>query len=374
MTSANPLKLNQRRLVNYLIAIISLGLILAGAAIFFHIQYFYWRNNHVGAQLSLKEKLLINQARQHPGQLNCSPPPQNNSEPQPAGILSIPAIGLANAPVVQGTTDSQLNVAIGHDPASVWPGQPGTAVLSAHDVTWFSKIPSLKDGDLIYYETPCATYSFKVTGHKIVSAGSMPVNTPNATLILDTCWPTNALYLTNYRYEVFATLISYSPSGSPTGSALRPHAILEVPAPVSLAAANQLNFPYIPFPLGTYTIQGNPSQAWEQSTATTDTELATLSIYQDAIYSLTHQRPDYWHDIAPNVSYAQGSPLFGAKIRYVSAVDPYFTVNGSTVINVGINTTIYIYDVSQTGYYQLSMQATVKNHYLYITSWQMSQK
>ena len=44
-------------------------------------------------------------------------------EGQLSGILSIPAINL-QAPVEEGTDDAELNVAVGHAPASVWPG-PG---------------------------------------------------------------------------------------------------------------------------------------------------------------------------------------------------------------------------------------------------------
>lgn len=371
MTLPAKTHLDRNKVFNYLIGIIATISTVAGLGIFFHIGYFYWRNDHVGGQLIAKEKLLIKQASQHPQKVNCSPPAQNNSAPEPAAILSIPSIGLSNAPVVQGTTDAQLNVAVGHDPASVWPGQPGTAVLSAHDVTWFSRIPSLKNGDLIYYETPCATFTFKVTGHEIVPAGTMPVNTASATLILETCWPITALYLTNYRYEVFASLVSYTPIGQNVGGSLRPHSILIVPAPLSLAAATQLNFPYIPFPLGTYSLQGNPESAWAQSTAPTDVELATLSIYEDAIYSLTHQRPDFWNDIAPGVSYALGAPLYNAKVTYISAVDPYFYVTGSEVIFVGVSTSIRVTGGNSPGNYRLDMQATVKNHYLYITTFNL---
>ena len=57
-------------------------------------------------------------------------------EGQLAGILSIPAIHL-QAPVEEGTDDQELNVAVGHAPASVWPGLAGTSVFLAHDVSYF---------------------------------------------------------------------------------------------------------------------------------------------------------------------------------------------------------------------------------------------
>jgi len=51
---------------------------------------------------------------------------------QLAGVLGIPTLGLS-APVEQGNDDAELSVAAGHAPASVWPGEHGTAVVLAHD-------------------------------------------------------------------------------------------------------------------------------------------------------------------------------------------------------------------------------------------------
>jgi sortase (surface protein transpeptidase) len=48
--------------------------------------------------------------------------------------LTIPALTLA-APVEEGTDDAELDVAVGHDPQSVWPGANGASVLLAHDVS-----------------------------------------------------------------------------------------------------------------------------------------------------------------------------------------------------------------------------------------------
>src|ERR1700722_1339896 len=45
---------------------------------------------------------------------------------QLAGTLRIPALHLT-APVEEGTADTQLAGAVGHDATSVWPGQSGTA-------------------------------------------------------------------------------------------------------------------------------------------------------------------------------------------------------------------------------------------------------
>jgi sortase (surface protein transpeptidase) len=57
--------------------------------------------------------------------------------------LEIPSLGV-RAPVLQGLSDSVLNVAAGHDPASPWPGDVGESIIEAHDVSYFARISALK--------------------------------------------------------------------------------------------------------------------------------------------------------------------------------------------------------------------------------------
>ncbi len=122
---------------------------------------------------------------------------------QLAGTLTIPAIGLT-APVEEGTDDAELNVAAGHAPASVWPGAAGSSVFLAHDVSYFVHLNSLKPGDLIYYQDQCSTVAYQVTGQNVVNAGDPVYNSTTPTMVLDTCWPTNALFYTSQRLLVSA--------------------------------------------------------------------------------------------------------------------------------------------------------------------------
>ncbi len=353
---------------------VALMMIGAAAGIGFHIAYFYYRSNHVGSELINQENLKIAQAQKYgPNQpISCTPPPENDNAPQPAGIISISSIGLREAPVVNGTTDAELNVAIGHLPSTVWPGQPGTSILSAHDVTWFSHIPSLNAGDQIIYETPCDTYFFNVTSHEIVSAGTQLPSTPYSSLVLDTCWPINALFLTNHRYLVFAKLASAVPNGMPVTGALRPKSVLQVPASPSLSAAAAFKFPYLPFSLGTLTITGNVSTSWSQSTAPTDAEVAAVTLFADGIYSGVHSNQQWWSSIAPKVTFNSASPLYGAsKVTYLDSVNPTINVNGSTVVSFAISTVVYVSGSSASGKYSIEMTATAHNDILTITGFDM---
>jgi LPXTG-site transpeptidase (sortase) family protein len=201
---------------------------------------------------------------------------------RPAGLLEVPALGMV-APVLQGTDDSVLDDAVGHDPASVWPGQVGTSVLSAHDVTWFSRIGRLKPGNEVRYVTPCRTYTYKVTSHAIVAAGSPVYNVGTARLVLDTCYPLDALYITSSRYLVYADLTGSAPTHARAAvpGIWRPPA---VPAPAKLAAQG-LDLAHNPTPLGTLRLTGSPSRAWTQSSAPLQFQAAALAEYFGIIRS-----------------------------------------------------------------------------------------
>ena len=149
-------------------------------------------------------------------------------------MLEIPVLGLT-APVLQGTGDAVLAEAVGHVPASVWPGQAGTSVLSAHDVTWFSGIGQLRPGDEMRYVMPCRTLTYRVTSHRVVAAGSPVYNTATARIVLDTRYPLDALFLTGSRYLVYADLIETSPTSPVSAPPASPSPLI-VPAPKALVA------------------------------------------------------------------------------------------------------------------------------------------
>src|SRR5580704_12909626 len=132
---------------------------------------------------------------------------------QISGILDVPALHLT-APVEQGTDDRELNVAVGHDPQSVWPGVAGASVFLAHDVSYFVHLNELKPGDVITYQTACNTVKFQVSAKQVVPAGSAVSNTTGPSLVLDTCWPPNALFFTPDRLLVRATEVGAATKGA----------------------------------------------------------------------------------------------------------------------------------------------------------------
>ncbi len=120
--------------------------------------------------------------------------------------LSIPALGL-KTPIVEGTTDSLLLMAPGHFSGSVMPGQSGTSVIAAHNATYFRHLDRVKPGDQVVVTTSQGTFWFQVSGSQVVKDNGPLLNSTSPSLVLEACWPLNALYFTPTRYVVNAFLV-----------------------------------------------------------------------------------------------------------------------------------------------------------------------
>jgi LPXTG-site transpeptidase (sortase) family protein len=115
------------------------------------------------------------------------------------------------AAVKEGITSSVLYASPGHYPQTVWPGDPGTVGVAAHNVYWI-KFPQLTRGDEIDLETRYGTFKYHVTGEVIVNPNNRTVLVPNAPgyhLTLTTCWPLWAGAFATQRFVIFTD--QYSP-------------------------------------------------------------------------------------------------------------------------------------------------------------------
>ena len=237
---------------------------------------------------------------------------------QLAALLEIPKLAL-RAPVEQGETETVLSAAVGHDAASAWPGEDGTAVLAAHDVSWFARIGSLGRGAVLRYVSACRTITFEVTGHRIVPSGAPVANTPAPSLVLDTCWPNDALWWTPDRELVTAREVS---STATTGRALQGArgaratqplrtTPIAVPAPPDLVAQG-LTLDTNPTLLGTMQVTGRPAAAFVQSPEPLDVEQAALTAYYATIHAVSSDRRDWFSAVAPRVAFP--SLLAGSSV------------------------------------------------------------
>ena len=338
----------------------------AGIAIVAQIGSFYFHSSTAGRDLVREERKVI--ARTTVRSFVCQPPlgaADGSGGQGPHGLLEVPALGMV-APVLQGTGDSVLSDAVGHDPASVWPGQAGTSVLSAHDVTWFSRIGQLKTGNEIRYVTPCRTYTYKVTSHVIVAAGSLVHGSKIARLVLDTCWPLDALFITSTRYLVYADLISSAPThviATRPGTWPPP----AVPAPARLAAQG-LDLKHNPAPLGTLRLTGSPARAWRQSSAPMQFEAAALTEYFGLLRSAAQEKRSWWADLAPSVSTRVAGPLWGGTLRsYDSKLLIALHATGTRPVKATLTALVSVAGPGGTGSYKLTVTETVRAGKLLVT-------
>lgn len=113
--------------------------------------------------------------------------------PEQAIRIQIPAIDV-DAPVVQGDGWEQLKKGVGQHIGSTDPGQDGNLVLTAHNDVFgeiFRYLDKLKSGDQIIVYTNQRSYTYTVTGSKIVEPTQVEVMAPtkNATITLISCYP-----------------------------------------------------------------------------------------------------------------------------------------------------------------------------------------
>jgi LPXTG-site transpeptidase (sortase) family protein len=281
------------------------------------------------------------------------------------GLLVIPKLGIT-APVEQGVDDAQLDVAVGHNPNSVWPGDPGNAVLAAHDVSYFTHLPDLAVGDTVEFVTSCVTTVFAVHAQHVVEAGAPVYNTTGPTLTMVTCWPTNALWFTSQRYVVSADEVSWSTTVPGRLAYRTATPAPTVPVPAALAAEGVTLTTYS-LPMGTLTISGDPDPSWAQTTSPLLTEGSGVSAFIAGMRALTENRLDWWSAVAPGV--APPAALVGAGApRYLSSLQVSVEADKTGATGVALTITVSVGGGPAPGRYAVTVHETVANDTLVIGS------
>lgn len=127
--------------------------------------------------------------------------------PQQAIRIQVPAIGV-DAPVVQGDGWEQLKKGVAQHLGTPDPGQAGNIVLSGHNDIFgevFRDLDQLQAGDEITLHTAGKTYTYVITGSKIVKPTDVNVMDPtrHPSLTLISCYPYR---VDDKRIVVFADL------------------------------------------------------------------------------------------------------------------------------------------------------------------------
>lgn len=303
---------------------------------------------------------------------HCTTPSTPTSDGQLAGVLGLPKLDVT-APVEQGTNDNVLNVAVGHFDSSPFPGQVGTAVLLAHDVSYFADIDQLQPGDTIQYQVGCVTDIFKVTGHTVVAAGSqIPAQTGTA-LVLDTCWPTNALFFTPNRYLVVAqesSVLSGQKNASTGATPTNWQTGYTTPAPAALVAQG-LDLTTNEAPMGVMQLTGTPNNAWDESPAPLAVEAAALAAYFGGLHAAAQHQSVWWADLAPGL--AMPAPLSGAVISgHDSPLNVTITAQGDTPTAVQLSTLVTLSGGIAPAEYHEQVNEVIHGLTVVIANWELS--
>ena len=290
---------------------------------------------------------------------------------QLAGVLTLPKLNVT-APVESGTDDAELNVAVGHFDSTPWPGTPGASVLLAHDVSYFAHIDQLQPGDEIDYQAGCVVHIFHVIGHVVVTAGApIPPMAGNG-LVLDTCWPTNALWYTPQRYLVQAQefgVKSKKTSANGVQQQTWPTGYTTT-APAALVAEG-LTLENNEAPMGSLTLTGTPDSAWAQSPAPLAVEAAALEAYFGGLRSAAQHHQDWWAALAPGL--AMPPALSGASVTGHNApLDVTITAQGITPTSVTLGTDVTLSGGAAPGKYRETVTEDLHGLSVVITNWEVT--
>jgi len=134
--------------------------------------------------------------------------PIDPNEGDNIGSLTIPVLK-QEFNIYEGTSDKQLKRGIGHFVQSVLPGEEDNCVISGHRETVFSKIGKLIIGDKLILKTSAGTFTYEVSGTRIVDEDDRTVIVPteNAVLTMSTCYPFDIGATLSERYIVLANLM-----------------------------------------------------------------------------------------------------------------------------------------------------------------------
>ncbi|MHB8190361.1 MAG: sortase domain-containing protein [Ferrimicrobium sp.] len=262
----------------------------------------------------------------HPTDTACTTP-----TPPGPGVLRIPAVSVV-APVVEGTSDAVLAVSVGHESSSPWPGSSGTAVLEAHDVGYFASNQLLRPGDVVTYTSGCRTYTYRVVAHYILRPGDTITPPGRSGLVLDSCWPTDALWFTPTRLIVTAVLTDIAKNkvagSNPFATPQPPNLPGAVPTPPNLFNEGWL--------AGTLTFGGSPALAWKDGPGPLAWEGQGLRAF--SALRMGKQTNASWISLlAPGVTIPS---RIGGTYTSGTSVNVFEKVQGATVQSVTVTATI----------------------------------
>jgi sortase A len=130
------------------------------------------------------------------------------------GRIDIPRIGISSA-VVEGVSERNLRLAVGHLPGTAFPGDKGNVAIAGHRDTFFRALRKVRTGDAVTVTTLYGTYRYSVKATHIVKPDDVSVlsDSKEPVLTLITCYPFYYLGPAPQRFVVYAREISLADPG-----------------------------------------------------------------------------------------------------------------------------------------------------------------
>jgi sortase A len=284
------------------------------------------------------------------------------------GELVIPSISVV-APVVEGDGQAELADAVGHVPASAWPGGDGTPVFVAHDVTWFHGLGSLRPGAEIEYVNHCRGEVYRVSSSKVVTEGTAVTNSPRL-LALATCWPLNALWVTNKRLLVMAEAVGGT-TRVPAVRVTKPQPVPPLAIPAALTSVDTLASN--PTPLGTLTVSGEPTARYMGSPGPLADVVATQELYFAGLRATGAADPGEWSVLAPGLPMSDAAALEDAAISgYRAPLATTLDIRGDQLVGATLTSSFDVASGSATsGQWSVKVTEGLVGGKLAISGWAM---
>lgn len=131
------------------------------------------------------------------------------------GRIDVPRLDL-DMVLVYGTETEPLKRGPGLDPRTFFPGQGRLVYVAGHRTTYgapFSRIDDLRKGDIVRVEMPYATFTYTVTGSRIVEATDLSVlrSKDFEQIALQACHPR---FFASHRWITYGRLTKMEPPAS----------------------------------------------------------------------------------------------------------------------------------------------------------------
>jgi sortase A len=142
--------------------------------------------------------------------------PQPVADGMALGRFEIPRLKVDDV-VIEGDTDRDLRLGIGHIPGTALPGGAGNVGIAGHRDTFFRPLRNIRAGDVMTLTVQGSEYRYRVESTEVVAPDRSDVlnPTPEPNLTLVTCFPFYYVGSAPKRFIVHARQIDAGQGAQP---------------------------------------------------------------------------------------------------------------------------------------------------------------